>query len=82
MLLEPVMLVEAEAPGDHLGAVIGSINSRRGEVSELTERNGTSIVRAIVPLAELFGFTDAIRSVSQGRASATMTPAGYRPAPS
>ena len=81
VLLEPVMAVEAEAPEEHLGAVIGSINSRRGEVSELTERNGSSICKAIVPLAELFGFTDAIRSVSQGRASATMTPAGYRPAP-
>lgn len=80
-LLEPVMAVEAEAPEDHLGAVIGAINSRRGEVTELTERNGMPICRAIVPLAELFGFTDALRSVSQGRASAAMTPAGYRPAP-
>lgn len=81
VLLEPVMMVEAEAPSDHLGAVIGSINARRGEVSELTERGGSSICRAIVPLAELFGFSDSIRSVSQGRASATMTPAGYRRAP-
>lgn len=80
-LLEPVMVIEAEAPEDHLGAVIGAINARRGEVTELTERNGTSICKAIVPLAELFGFTDALRSVSQGRASATMTPAGYKPAP-
>ena len=80
-LLEPVMVVEAEAPEEHLGAVIGAINARRGEVGELTERNGASICRAVVPLAELFGFTDALRSVSQGRASATMTPAGYRPAP-
>ena len=81
VLLEPVMVVEAEAPEDHLGAVIGAINSRRGEVSELTERNGMSICKAIVPLAELFGFTSSLRSLSQGRASATMTPAGYRPAP-
>ena len=80
-LLEPVMVVEAEAPEDHLGAVIGAINARRGEVTELTERSGVQICTAIVPLAELFGFTDALRSVSQGRASATMTPAGYRPAP-
>ena len=80
-LLEPVMVVEAEAPEDHLGAVIGAINARRGEVIELTERSGVQICTAIVPLAELFGFTDALRSVSQGRASATMTPAGYKPAP-
>ncbi len=80
-LLEPVMAVEAEAPEDYLGAVIGAINARRGEVGELTERHGVSIVRAVVPLAELFGFTDALRSVSQGRASAAMSPAGYRPAP-
>lgn len=81
ILLEPVMVVEAEAPQEHLGSVIGAINARRGQVSDLTERNGASICRAVVPLAELFGFTDALRSVSQGRASAAMTPAGYQPAP-
>ena len=78
-LLEPIMKVTAEAPDEHFGAVISAINSRRGEVTEIGDRNGMPFCTAHVPLAEMFGFTDALRSVSQGRASASVAPLCYRP---
>ncbi|MEM1348484.1 MAG: elongation factor G, partial [Myxococcota bacterium] len=71
-LLEPMMDVEVVVPEDFLGAVLGEINSRRGMVQGLEERHGAKVVRAHVPLAELFGFTGALRGVSQGRASNSM----------
>jgi elongation factor G len=81
VLLEPVMDLEVTVPDEHLGDVIGDLNARRGTVRGVDERGGTRVVRAVVPLAELFGYTGDLRSRTRGRASHTMRFARYAPAP-
>ena len=76
-LLEPIMSLEIATPPDYVGEIIGDINGRRGQICELTMRGDTQIVRAKVPLAELFGYSTAIRSLSRGRASYTMEPSEF-----
>ncbi len=76
-LLEPWMNLEVVTPDEHLGEIIGDINSRRGNVSEVVARGTTRIVRASAPLASLFGYATAIRSLSRGRATHTMEPGGF-----
>ncbi|HEY8240128.1 MAG TPA: elongation factor G [Kiritimatiellia bacterium] len=76
-MLEPVMKVEVVTPDEHLGDVIGDLNSRRGRVKEMVAREGTQIVKADVPLAELFGYSTSLRSVSRGRASYSMEPSSF-----
>jgi len=73
-LLEPIMSLEIVLPDEHLGDVLGDLNGRRGRVKEMTARGTTRIVRAAVPLAELFGYSTAIRSLTRGRATYTMEP--------
>ena len=77
--LEPMMSVVIQTPDDRLGAVMGLVGGRRGTLRELGEVKGRTSVSARMPLSELFGFADALRSVSQGRALASMTPDGYEP---
>jgi len=76
-LLEPVMALEIETPDEHLGDVLGDISSRRGSVRDMVAHHGMQLVHADVPLAELFGYTTAVRSLSRGRASATMQPKAF-----
>jgi elongation factor G len=73
VVLEPVMRVTVRTPESHLGSVLGVIGSRRGNVVAVDDHHHEKLVTALVPLAELFGSTGEFRSVSQGRASATMT---------
>jgi elongation factor G len=68
-LLEPVMLVEVTTPEDYLGDVMGNLNSRRGRVEGMEPVGNAQVIRAIVPLAEMFGYATDIRSMSQGRAT-------------
>jgi elongation factor G len=68
-LLEPVMLVEVTTPEEYLGDVMGNLNSRRGRVEGMEPVGNAQVVRAIVPLAEMFGYATDIRSMSQGRAT-------------
>jgi elongation factor G len=68
-LLEPVMLVEVTTPEDYLGDVMGNLNSRRGRVEGMQPVGNAQVIRAIVPLAEMFGYATDIRSMSQGRAT-------------
>jgi translation elongation factor EF-G len=73
VLLEPVMKVEVTTPEDFMGDVMGDVNSRRGQIEEMEDRiNGIKVVHAFVPLGEMFGYTNDLRSMSQGRASSTM----------
>lgn len=72
VLLEPIMKLEVITPESSMGDVIGDLNSRRGQVQEMTERNEMKVVRAIVPLSEMFGYVTSLRSLSQGRASSVM----------
>jgi elongation factor G len=71
-LMEPMMKVEVTTPEEYMGDVIGDINSRRGMVAELAERGNMKIVRANVPLANMFQYVSALRSSTKGRASYTM----------
>ena len=80
-LLEPIMSLDIVTPADYVGDIMGDINSRRGSVREMTTRGDTQIVRAQVPLAELFGYSTAIRSLSRGRASYTMEPGEFAVVP-
>ncbi len=72
VLMEPIMLVEVTTPEEYLGDVIGDLNSRRGRIEGLTQRNDAQVVRAMVPLAEMFGYSTDLRSLTQGRAIFTM----------
>jgi len=71
-LLEPMMAVEVTTPEDYMGDVIGDLNSRRGQIQEMGERGGVRVVRATVPLSEMFGYVGDLRSKTQGRAVFTM----------
>jgi elongation factor G len=82
ILLEPVMRVEVTTPEEFMGDVIGDLNSRRGRIESMEDLNGgAKLVRAIVPLASMFGYTGDIRSMSQGRAASTMELAQYEEVP-
>ena len=72
ILLEPVMKVEVTTPEEYLGGVIGDLNSRRGQIVGTSNRGNAQIVNAMVPLANMFGYINNLRSMSQGRASYTM----------
>jgi elongation factor G len=80
-LLEPIMDVEVVVPEAYLGDVLGDLNSRRGKVYGLAEQAGARVVRAHVPLAEMFGYATALRSRTQGRATFTMQFASYDEVP-
>lgn len=67
VLLEPVMKVEAVVPEEYMGDVIGDLNSRRGRIDSMEMRLGTGIIRAFVPLAEMFGYATDIRSIDDSR---------------
>ncbi|HUA51192.1 MAG TPA: elongation factor G [Candidatus Sulfotelmatobacter sp.] len=71
-LLEPVMKVEVVTPDDYMGDVIGDLNSRRGQVSGMDSRGNARVITAMVPLANMFGYVNTLRSMSQGRAQYTM----------
>jgi len=80
-LLEPVMDVEIVTPGDFVGSVIGDVNSRRGQIRNQEMRGNATVIRAYVPLANMFGYVSQLRSMSQGRASYTMQFAHYADVP-
>ncbi len=81
VLLEPIMKVEVTAPDEFLGGVIGDLNSRRGQIMGSSTRGNAQIVNAMVPLANMFGYINNLRSMSQGRASYTMQFSHYQAAP-
>ncbi|MBU1034884.1 elongation factor G [Patescibacteria group bacterium] len=80
-LLEPIMKVEVVTPEQYMGDVIGDLNSKRGQVQEMTERAGAKVIDALVPLAEMFGYATSLRSMTQGRASYSMEFSHYAEAP-
>jgi elongation factor G len=81
VLLEPVMAVEVTVPEEFMGVIIGDINSRRGRIEGMEHLAGSQVIKAIVPLKEMFGYVNEIRSSTQGRASYTMQFARYEEAP-
>src|SRR5262249_19370966 len=71
-LLEPMMRVEVVTPEDYMGDVIGDLSSRRGNITGMDQRGNARVVSAMVPLANMFGYVNTLRSMSQGRAQFTM----------
>jgi elongation factor G len=81
VLLEPMMAVEVTTPEDYMGDVIGDINSRRGQIQAMDERHGARVVKALVPLSEMFGYVGDLRSKTSGRASYSMQFDSYAEVP-
>jgi elongation factor G len=81
VLLEPMMAVEVTTPEEYMGDVIGDLNSRRGQIQAMEERSGTRVVKALVPLSEMFGYVGDLRSKTQGRANYTMVFDSYAEVP-
>jgi elongation factor G len=81
VLLEPVMAVEVVTPEDYMGDVIGDLSSRRGKVEGMEQRGTSQVVRALVPLADMFGYATDLRSRTQGRATYTMQFSAYHEVP-
>ena len=81
IILEPIMRVEVTTPEDYMGDVIGDINSRRGRIEGMDDVGGGKIIRAFVPLAEMFGYSTDLRSRTQGRGNYSMFFNSYEPVP-
>jgi elongation factor G len=81
VLLEPMMKVEVVTPEDYMGDIIGDLNSRRGHISGMDQRGNARVIDAMVPLANMFGYVNTLRSMSQGRAQYTMQFDHYEPVP-
>jgi elongation factor G len=81
VLLEPMMAVEVTTPEDYMGDVIGDLNSRRGQIQAMEERAGSRVVKALVPLSEMFGYVGDLRSRTQGRANYSMQFDSYAEVP-
>jgi elongation factor G len=81
VLLEPVMAVEVRTPDEYMGDVIGDLNSRRGQIQAMEERSGVRVVKANVPLSEMFGYVGDLRSRTQGRADYSMQFDSYAEVP-
>jgi elongation factor G len=80
-LLEPIMKVEVVTPEDYMGDVIGDLNSRRGQVTGMDQRSNARVINAMVPLANMFGYVNTLRSMSQGRAQFSMVFDHYEQVP-
>ena len=81
VLLEPIMDVEVVTPEEYMGAVVGDLNSRRGRIVSMEARGTSQVIRANVPLGQMFGYVTDLRSMSQGRATSTMQFARYEEVP-
>ena len=81
VLLEPVMSVEVTTPDEYMGEVIGDLNSRRGQMQAMEERTGARVIKALVPLSEMFGYVGDLRSKTQGRANYSMQFDSYAEVP-
>jgi elongation factor G len=81
VMLEPIMKLEIITPEEYVGEVLGDVNSRRGRIRDIEAREAAQIIRAEVPLAEIFGYTTQLRSLTKGRASYSMEPGHFEVVP-
>ena len=81
VLLEPIMKVEVTVPEEYMGDVIGDINSRRGKMEGMESQHGSQLIRAFIPLSEMFGYATDLRSKTQGRGTYSMEPSHYEEVP-
>ena len=81
VILEPIMKVEVTVPEEYMGDVIGDVNSRRGKMEGMEARSGMQIIRAFIPLSDMFGYATDLRSKTQGRGTYSMEPSHYEEVP-
>jgi elongation factor G len=81
VILEPIMKVEVTTSGDFMGEIIGDLNSRRGHIESSEDRGSSTVIRAKVPLSEMFGYVNDLRSMTQGRATYSMEFSNYEVLP-
>jgi elongation factor G len=81
VILEPIMEVEVVTPEEYMGDVMGDLNSRRGKITGMTPRKDAQVIRSLVPLSEMFGYSTVLRSMTQGRAIYTMELSHYDETP-
>ncbi|HBK70240.1 MAG TPA: elongation factor G [Flavobacteriaceae bacterium] len=82
VIMEPIMKLEALTPEENMGDIVGDLNRRRGQVSDMSDRAGSKVVKATVPLSEMFGYVTSLRTLSSGRATSTMEFSHYAKTPS
>merc|ERR1712194_41084 len=82
VIMEPIMKLEVLTPEENMGDIVGDLNRRRGQVNDMSDRAGSKVVKAIVPLSEMFGYVTALRTMSSGRATSTMEFSHYSETPS
>ena len=82
VILEPIMKVEVVTPEENMGDIVGDLNRRRGQVNNMSDRSGAKVIKAEVPLSEMFGYVTTLRTLSSGRATSTMEFAHYAETPS
>jgi len=82
VILEPIMKLEVLTPEENMGDIVGDLNRRRGQINEMTDRSGSKVIRAQVPLSEMFGYVTTLRTLSSGRATSTMEFSHYEQTPS
>ena len=81
-IMEPLMKLEVLTPEENMGDIVGDLNRRRGQVNDMSDRAGSKVVKALVPLSEMFGYVTALRTMSSGRATSTMEFSHYSETPS
>ncbi len=81
VILEPIMKVECVTPEENMGDIVGDLNRRRGQVNDMSDRSGAKVIKAEVPLSEMFGYVTTLRTLSSGRATSTMEFAHYAETP-
>jgi len=82
IIMEPIMKLEVLTPEENMGDIVGDLNRRRGQVNEMSDRAGAKVIRAHVPLSEMFGYVTSLRTLSSGRATSTMEFDHYAETPS
>ncbi|CAL2075083.1 elongation factor G [Tenacibaculum sp. 190524A05c] len=82
VIMEPMMKLEVLTPEENMGDIVGDLNRRRGQVNDMSDRSGSKVVKAIVPLSEMFGYVTSLRTLSSGRATSTMEFSHYAETPS
>src|SRR5690606_8757066 len=82
VILEPIMKVEVVTPEENMGDIVGDLNRRRGQINDMSDRSGAKVIKAQVPLSEMFGYVTTLRTLSSGRATSTMEFDHYAETPS
>ncbi|MEK9997967.1 MAG: elongation factor G, partial [Cryomorphaceae bacterium] len=82
VIMEPIMKLEVVTPEEYMGDIVGDLNRRRGQVNDMSDRNNAKVIKADVPLSEMFGYVTTLRTLSSGRAASTMVFSHYAETPS